>query len=349
MFVLSAESAMWGTVLQDTTGDTDVRDSAELMFSRGMHPRYRIQKRLVASDVPAPRCEADVVGVATVDLPMAGNPRLATLSIVVDKGRRGAGTGTDLHAAALELARAHGRTTIQAWTSETLHVPGGVETLVAGGGRIDATSASSRFLVNRGYALGRVERLSRLLLPGIDESMTQRDEVIGSKPRDYEIITLKDNIPERLLGDVAELCSARSSDTATAGLDLAREMWDASRVRAALDEMQAAGKEQLLTLIRHIPTQQVVAFTRIYRDGSSPQVVHQWETLVLEDHRGQGLGKLMKIVNQATAVEVWPTAKRLITANASENDHMLPINDAMGFESFAASGFWELGARGTDG
>lgn len=340
---------MWGTVLLDTLGDTDMNETAELAFSSGMHPRYRMQERLVLSDVPEPRREEDVVGVATVDLPMADNSRLATLGIVVDKDRRGAGLGSALHAAALEVARRHGRTTIQAWTWESQNVQAGVETLVAGGGSIDATSPSSRFLMNKGYGLGQVERLSRLLLPGIDDAINQRDEVVGGKPRDYEVITLKDNIPERLLSGVAELCVAMSADTPTAALDLEREVWDAARVRAAMDEVEAAGREQLLTLIRHIPSQQVVAFTRIYRDVSSPQVVHQWETLVLQGHRGHGLGRLMKIVNQATAVEVWPGAKRLITGNASENSHMLAINDAMGFRPFAASGFWEMRTHGAHG
>lgn len=349
MFVLRAESDLWGSVLQDTVGDKDMNESAELRFASGMHPRYQLQKRVVVSDVTQPRCEADVVGVATVDLPMADNRRLATVSVVVDWARRGSGIGTALHAAALSVARAHGRSTIQSWTWESRLVPEGALTLAASEGRIDATSPSSRALTKWGYALGQVERLSRLTLPDAQEATARREEVVTGKPKDYEVITLKDNIPDRLLSGVAELCEAMSSDVPTGGMDVERESWDAGRVRATMDEALAARREQLLTLIRHIPTQQVVAFTRIFRDASSPQVAHQWETLVLQGHRGHRLGILMKIVNQATAVEVWPTARRLITGNASENSHMLTINDALGYESYAASGFWELRTRGTDG
>lgn len=349
MFVLRAERALWETALQDVVGDTDMAETAKLVFASGMHPRYRTQERLVWSDVAAPASEADVVGVATLDFPMIDNPRLATLSIVVSKDRRGAGIGTQLHAAALEVARKHNRSTVQTWTWESMEVPPGAETLSADGGSVDATSASSRFLSGRGYTLGQVERLARLILPSAEEATTQRDQVISSKHPDYEVITLKDNIPERLLGGVAQLCAAMSTEVPTCGMDLDQENWDAARVRAAMDEVVMAGREQLLTLIRHLPTQQLVAFTRIYRDTCFPQVVHQWETLVLEGHRGRGLGKLMKIVNHATAVEVWPGAQRLITGNASQNKYMLAINNDMGFVPFAASGFWELRARGTDG
>lgn len=349
MFVLRAERDLWAVVLQDKVGDMDMFEPDELLFSRGIHPRYQRQIHLVASDGASPSRADDVLGVATLEFFMADNPRLATLGVAVRKDRRGEGIGTALHAAALEVARDHGRSTIQAWTWEPPEVPpGGVELdAETGSGGVDATSPESRFLTHHGYVLGQFERISRVGLSGIDEATARRDEALDSKPADYEVITLRNDVPERLFSGIAELCAAMTSDTPTGAMDLEDELWDADRVRASIEEVKTADREQLLTVVRHIPSKRLVAFTRIFRDRSRPEVAHQWETLVLEDHRGHGLGMLMKVVNHAAVAEFWPEAQRLITGNASENSHMRTINDALGFEPYAANGFWELRLRGT--
>ena len=350
MFVLRAERDIWGEVLQDKVGDMDMLEPAELVFSRGMHPRYHRQIHLVASDAASPSREDDVLGVATLEFFMADNPRLATIGVAVRMNRRGEGIGAALHAAALEVARNHGRLTIQAWTWEPPEVPpGGVELgAETGSGSVDATSPESHFLMHRGYVLGQFERISRLGLSEIDEATARRDEALDNKPEDFEVITLMNDVPERLFSGIAELCAAMASDTPTGAMDLEDELWDADRFRASLEEIKTADRDQLLTVVRHIPSKRLVGFTRLFRDKSRPEVAHQWETLVLGEHRGHGLGMLMKVVNHGAVAEFWPEAQRLITGNASENSHMLAINDALGFEPYAANGFWELRLRGTD-
>ncbi len=351
MFVLRAESKLWAEVLQDKVGDQDMFEPPELLYARGMHPQYERQLHLVASDASPPSSEDDVVGVATLEFPMSDNPRLVTVSIVVRESRRGEGIGSALHEAALNAARKNGRSTVQAWTHEPLGIPDGAKELAAetDTGSVWADSPESRFLSGQGYVLGQVERISRLSLPTWDEVRHRRDEMLNQKPRDYEVITLGHDIPARLFDGVAALSAAMASDAPTGTLDLEDEVWDAARMRAQMESVEAADREQILTLIRHIPTAQLVGFTRIFRDRSVLEVAHQWETLVMQGHRGHGLGMLMKVVNLAAAVEFWPEVRRLITGNASENRHMLAINDALGFEPYAASGFWELRLRGSDG
>lgn len=350
MFVLRAERDLWDTVLQDKVGDLDLHESAKLQFSRGINPQYRMYRYLVASEVAVPLHEEDVLGVASLELPMMDNPRLATLSIAVRKGRRGEGIGAALHAAALDVAREHGRSTIQVWTWEPSEIPRGSLELAAetGSGGVDAQSAESRFLTAQRYVLGQAEFMRRLVLPDMGEATASRDRALDGKPLDYEVITLNDVIPPRLHAGIAELCTAMGVDTPTGDLDLDEEAWDEDRVRASIAEVQAGDRGQMLTVIRHIPSQRLVAFTRIFHDRSKPEVGLQWETLVLKEHRGCGLGMLMKVVNHAAVVECWPGVKRIITGNASENSHMRTINDALGFEPYAATGFWELRLRGTD-
>ena len=350
MFVLRAERDLWAGVLLDTVGDLDMDEPAEMSFASGTHPQYHRHIRLVSSDVPTPTSEPDVIGVATLDLPMADNPRLADLSIAVRPDRRGEGIGSALHAAALELARGLGRTTFQSWTWERPHPPDGVAELQAetGSGVVDATSRQARFLTRHGYVLGQVESISRLQLPERKALSLQRRTALASTPAGYEVLTHHGRTPEELLDDVAMLSHAMAADVPTGAMDLEDEAWDAGRVRDSDDQWELANRDQVQTFVRHLRSGHLVGFTRLFLDRSHPEVAAQWETLVVGAHRGHGLGMLMKVVNHAAAAAVWPEVSRLITGNASENSHMLSINTALGYRPYAASGFWEL-RRGTLG
>ncbi|MGV8846938.1 GNAT family N-acetyltransferase [Tessaracoccus sp.] len=350
MFVLRAGRDLWAEVLEEKVGDVDMAETDALAYSWGMHPQYHQHLHLVASDVATPTCVADVIGVATVELPMADNPRLATTSVVVRRDRRREGIGTALHAAALEVATQHQRSTVQAWTWEPSRVPDGARELPAetGSGSIEADSRESRFMTQAGWVLGQVERLSRLQLPPPGEVTRRKDEALAGLPADYELITMLGRTPVRLLAEVAQLMATMSSDVPLGAMDIEDETWDALRVRVTEDQLEAADREQLQTFVRHIPSGHLVGFTRLIRDRAILGVAHQWDTLVVDEHRGHGLGMLMKVVNHAAVGEFWPDTLRLITGNASENAHMLAINTALGYQPYAASGFWELRHRGPD-
>lgn len=350
MFVLRAERDLWATVLQEKVGDSDMDDSAEMSFACGAHPQYHRHVRLVASDVAVPTCAVEIVGVAMLDLPMADNPRLADVSIVIDPARRGEGIGSALHKAALTMAVHLGRTTLQTWTWEPARVPDGARALAAatGAGSVEADSRETRFLTRHGYVLGQVESISRLELPGRKALAEQRRLALARTPADYELITLHGRTPEEFLDEMATLSRTMTSDVPTGAMDLEDEVWDAERVRKSDDQWEVAGRDQVQTLVRHVPDGELVGFTRLFHDPSRPEVAHQWETLVVTAHRGHGLGMLMKVVNHAAAAAAWPQVARLITGNASENSPMLAINVALGYAPYAASGFWEL-RHGADG
>lgn len=350
MFVLRAESRLWADNLRYKVGDTDMSQSAELLFSRGMHPRYKRQLHLVASDVDVPTRQEDVLGVASLELPMMDNPRLATLGVVVRKDRREEGIGSALHAASLELARKHGRSSIQGWTWEPPTIPAGALDLAAeiGDRGVEANSDESRFLTRHGYVLGQVERVSRLEILEFAEAQARRDDALKNKGQDYEVITIRNGVPQRLFAGIAELVTAYASDKPSGSMDLEDELWDAERVGDSMKQVEVGNREQLFTVVRHVPSDKMVAFTRFLRDRSLLEVAHQFETLVLEEHRGRGLGMLMKLVNHAAVGEFWPEAQRLVTGESSESLLVRSINDALGFESYGANGYWELRLRGTD-
>ncbi len=63
---------------------------------------------------------------------------------------------------------------------------------------------------------------------------------------------------------------------------------------------------------------------------------------MLREHRGRGLGLLVKIANVRRLAEGSPATTRLKTFNADENAPMRRINDALGFRPSMVSGGWRL-------
>lgn len=91
----------------------------------------------------------------------------------------------------------------------------------------------------------------------------------------------------------------------------------------------------------HVGSGELVGWTRVFIDRVNPHAGHQWETLVRSEHRGHGLGMLLKAANHAALAEHLPEAQRLTTGNAAENSHMLIINEALGYRRYARAAMWQ--------
>jgi GNAT superfamily N-acetyltransferase len=62
---------------------------------------------------------------------------------------------------------------------------------------------------------------------------------------------------------------------------------------------------------------------------------------VLREHRGHGLGMLVKLVNLAALQRDHPGYPSVVTYNAEENRHMLSVNEALGFVPIGYEGAWK--------
>lgn len=340
-WVLRADAELWADVLDRKVGSRDLAETVPLLFSYGASPQYSEVTRLVSSDVEDPGSVEDCTGLAVVNLPTADNLDVAEISWVVRPDRQGEGIGSALYDAAVAVGRERSRTKFWAFTVEPVALAPDVPTLAAsaGQGEVDATSRETRFLVARGFRLNQVERTSMLELPPADELARVRDELRSRTSDAYECLTFSGPAPDELLEQLAELNVHMSTDVPTGGVD-AREIWDADRVRTMDQKLELADREQVQTLVRHVASNRLVGFTRILKDRSVDHLAHQWETLVIKGHRGHGLGMLAKVTNHAAVGEHWPTVKRLSTGNATENQHMLAINIALGFQPHGGEGFW---------
>jgi len=64
--------------------------------------------------------------------------------------------------------------------------------------------------------------------------------------------------------------------------------------------------------------------------------------VVTRPHRGHRLGLLIKIAMMEILAKREPQLTHIITGNADGNEHMIGINEALGYEVFSRWPAWEL-------
>jgi RimJ/RimL family protein N-acetyltransferase len=79
-------------------------------------------------------------------------------------------------------------------------------------------------------------------------------------------------------------------------------------------------------------TGEMAAMTEFFVAPDDPRWGHQGLTAVTRPHRGHRLGLLLKTTMLEWLAEAEPGIERIDTGNAAANDHMIAVNDALGFE-----------------
>lgn len=211
----------------------------------------------------------------------------------------------------------------------------------SGPGSVPADAATTRFLQARGFRLGQVEIMSALPLPVPESRLTELAG--GARPADdYELIDWTGPTPPELVEDYARLRTIVSTAVPTGELSEEEHVWDAERVRSRDKQNVRAGLITTITVARHRPTGELVAFTALARPAvPDGRAINQGYTMVLPEHRGHNLGMRIKINNLRRLMSVEHGAARVITGNAGENEAMLRINRALGFRPFVMAGWWE--------
>lgn len=296
-------------------------------------------------DLPTTHDPADVGGGAILWLSTeACNAHLAYVSLLVRPALEGRGIGRALLARVEEIARAEGRTTIVAANSYSPEPPAGPGALDAptGAGRVPAGSRGSRFALAHGYALEQVERASVLRLPAdpvrLDAFEAEASRRTGD---DYRLRTWWNDVPAEWQDQVALLWTRMSTDAPSAGLDVQESTWDAARVRSHLADVAAQQQNVLVTVAEHVPTATLCAFSVLHVPQSDVPFAFQEDTLVLREHRGHRLGMRVKVATLRAYAERRPGARRIHTWNSEENEHMLAINVALGFEPVGGYASWQ--------
>ena len=331
--------------IRATWGTDDFALTAPRALSLLRHGEYTRRLRVLAvddtTDAPDP---ARVLGTAGLDLPQVDNPHTGWLGVSVRPAHRGRGLGDALHAAAVDAARAAGRTHLMAETEQDVEPPPGAGALGAptGSGLLSRDDPAVRFALARGWRLEQVARHSRLELP-LDPNVVEAHRAAAAAVAgpDYRTVTWQDATPDVWAEQLAALRTSMSTDEPTAGLDVGEEAWDAARVRSEDAETLERGEQLLTTAVEHVPTGRLVAYSQLLAPPHTEEFVWQEDTLVQRGHRGHRLGMLVKAVQLQELARRRPSVRRISTWNAEENRWMLAINVALGFRPAGGSGVWQ--------
>lgn len=261
-----------------------------------------------------------VLGHALVELPVHDNPHVGLLELHVAAHQRRRGLGRSLLAAAAGLLRQERRRTLII----EARVGSALEAFAA------AAGAQPKCVeVRRDQQIGALDLIAVSALRGDAERAAAGYRVEGWVGR----------TPEHRLADLGRLIETLN-DAPLGGLDYDDERWDAERV-ARRDRFVEVARLRLHVLLAFAADGTPAGYTEVAvsEDGTYGW---QWGTGVDPEHRGHRLGLLLKaaMVERLRAQE--PALRVVSTWNAAENQHMIRINELLGYVPVDQATEWQL-------
>ena len=293
------------------------------------------------------KVDGEIVGTADIALPLTDNLDLAEFTLDILPEYQGKGVGRQLLEAAEGFARDEGRSMILIDTNHpgaSLHefepeqlVPG------SGQGFVPLGSREVEFARRTGYTLQHIEQFSSCALP-LDSKLVAELEAEAEEANNgrYRLHHWTDRCPERWLESVAALENQAGGDALPVGGSEEDGMvFDARILREAEDVTIAQGRRTVVTAVEHIASGTLVGLTTISVLAQRQDVVFQDDTVVLQEHRGNKLGLLIKVSNMERLTEQFPDARVIYTWNAPENRYLLTVNRQLGFTTAGVTGIWQ--------
>lgn len=263
-----------------------------------------------------------LIAMATVWIPLDANLDTVWAQIDVHPDHCRRGHGRMLVAATADQARQRGRTRII------------VETITASGSGPD--HPYHRFAAALGFRPGLPAVIRRLELPidsgRLDALAAQATEVAGDR---YDVQAVEE-VPESLISSLCDCMNRVGSQAPTGDIAWEEERLDAARYQALVRHERELGQRRLTGLAVERSTGDVVAFTELTLRADPNPHVQQGGTLVRSEHRGHRLGLAVKVANLRLLAQAAPARRAVFTGNAAVNEHMVAINDALGFVPFEA-------------
>ena len=147
----------------------------------------------------------------------------------------------------------------------------------------------------------------------------------------YSLVNWTGPVPEELLDPVANVMNAFAD--APRGEDVEPEEWDAERVRERENYWVQAGVMRGYGVAAlQDATGEMAAYTAMGVDPETSEWGYQQLTAVTRAHRGHRLGLLVKTAMLELLAEAEPQLKYVSTGNAAANEHMIAVNERLGYE-----------------
>jgi GNAT superfamily N-acetyltransferase len=254
----------------------------------------------------------NVVGWYRLELPDLANRDRARLQIVIDPVARRQGFGRDLLRHAAERAAVAGRSAL--W------------------GEVRDGSAGDAFAAALGAKPGMAAALRRLDLRALPAGKIAglRAEVADAA-KGYTLVRWTGPTPPEYRQSLAGVLNAYADAPHDVGYEA--EIWDGDQIGERVDApLQAMGLRTYTIAAAHDASGALAAMTMLAVAPENPRWGHQGLTAVTRQHRGHRLGLLLKTAMLEWLAEAEPAIEQIETANASVNDHMIAVNEAIGME-----------------
>jgi GNAT superfamily N-acetyltransferase len=136
--------------------------------------------------------------------------------------------------------------------------------------------------------------------------------------------------PEEMLDEYAKAKASVRLNPAY-DLELRPSSYDSERLRASLATLHARGMKPYIVLAVHEQSGTVAGLTEVVVPAQRPTRADQYDTIVVQAHRGYGLGRALKarMLLELRAAE--PQLLDVQTWNAVENESIQRVNDELGF------------------
>jgi GNAT superfamily N-acetyltransferase len=201
-------------------------------------------------------------------------------------------------------------------------------------GPTGAGDAGVELLRGRGYTVevGEVQRTLRL--PAPVELLDRLAAEAALRHGGYTLRSWVDRCPDGLVASYGKLLGKLVLEAPSGGLEVEEEVYDEERIREQEATMKVGGRTSVVTVAQD-RNGDVVAYSELSVPTDDKPKAYQWGTLVDPGHRGRRLGLAVKVANHRLLQERMPHVEEVLTFNAEVNDHMIAVNEALGFVATA--------------
>ena len=254
-----------------------------------------------------------------VGMPLLDNLDSAQLDVTTLPSAARRGHGTALLAVLEAHARDHGRSRLDA---EAMFPH-------AAGAQGDGVPAAA-FARRHGYRLGLSEVERELASPVPAELLDALAEEAAPHHAAYTLRSWVGRAPDDLVAGRVALANTLTTEAPTGDLELEAEAMDVAAFRESEEEARRQGRVRHTT-VAVAPDGTVAAYTDLVTPGHEPGRAYQWGTLVRPADRGHRLGLAVKVANHRLLQRERPDIERVTTFNAEVNEHMVGVNERLGF------------------
>ncbi|MFB4296598.1 GNAT family N-acetyltransferase [Actinomadura sp. NTSP31] len=246
-----------------------------------------------------------LAAVAALRLPGApGTDRPAEIDIRVRPGHRRRGLGRRLLAAAADGLRADGRTSVIA--------------------QVNAGTPAVPFLESHGFECVLTLRGMLLRLAEVPPDRIAR--LVAAGPDGYRLIRWQGVVPDEHATALAHAKHAMADLAEYEGAP-----WDAHRVRETAEVVAKRGDDLYTVAALDASGTVVAGFTEVVVPHDAAGRAAQYDTAVAPEHRGRRLGIWVKAAMLQWLAGERPEVREIETDNLGDNEHMLAVNEELGF------------------